>query len=188
MTITTPHATALSALAGRRPVDAAPAPILRAVTSSEREAVASFFSELSPQSSFLRFFTGGFRVTDAALDTLMCRTTVGRAFVAVEEHRVVGHAMWCATRHGPQRVEIAFVVAEDRRGQGLGHRLTRLAITDAVRGGAQEIEATVLAANWGARRLITRLLPCATSSVDHGEISYLARTDRGWGTCLPAAA
>jgi hypothetical protein len=55
--------------------------------------------------------------------------------VAVGGDRVVGHAMWCATRYGLQRAEIAFVIAKDRRGQGRGHRLTRLAITDAVRGG-----------------------------------------------------
>lgn len=149
-------------------------PVLRPITDDDRPALAAFLSGLSPRSTLQRFFIGGFRVTRATLDVLTHPSTGGRAFVAVEGERIVGHAMWAAAPHVPDHVDIGFVVAEDRRGQGLATALTRLAIADAADHGASTIQATTLTSNRIARRVIRHLLPCAISSFEGGETTYVA--------------
>jgi RimJ/RimL family protein N-acetyltransferase len=151
--------------------------ILRPVVEADRAALSSFVSGLSPRSSWQRFFTGGFRATTTALDTLLALTTGGRAYVAVEGQRIVGHAMWASFPNRPHEVDIAFVVADDRRRRGLGSGLARLAINDAVASGAREIHATVMASNRGAQSLVRQVLPHAHSEYDDGDICYLARVD-----------
>lgn len=147
--------------------------LLRPIADRDRDALASFFAGLSARSLATRFHTGGFRMTASALDALMCRRAAGRAFVAVEGGRLVGHAMWAATRR-PGTAEIAFVVAEDRRRRGIGSCLAGCAVAAATHNGMQVVEALVLADNHAARRVVERLLPQATSAYAYGEIAYEA--------------
>jgi ribosomal protein S18 acetylase RimI-like enzyme len=161
---------------------------LRQVVEGDREALASFLDELSPLSSMQRFFTGGFKVTRATLDVLMGLSSEAGAFVAVEGERIVGHAMWGALPHTPGRIDIGFVVAEDRRRRGIGADLTRCAMADADAHGASTVEATVLTSNRGARALVRHLLPCAETSYDGSEIIYVGRPGATPCGDLPLAA
>jgi GNAT superfamily N-acetyltransferase len=134
-------------------------------------------SELSPRSSFERFFAGGVQVSDRVLDALLCVDITGRAFVAVEGDRVVAHAMWATPRRNPGRAEIAVVVAADRRQRGLATHLTRLALADATGRGFVQFEATVLAENPAGQRVVRAILPNAISTRSHGEITFAATID-----------
>lgn len=144
--------------------------VVRRAVDADRGDLARFFGALSPLSSFQRFFGGGFRATEPMLDVLLQRGLPGGAQVAIGPDGIVGHAMWTSTRSG--RAEIAFAVADDRQGRGIGTRLVRAVVADAVRHGAQEIEIWVLEDNEAAHRLVRRQWPHACRLSTAGEVEY----------------
>ena len=95
---------------------------LRPVRPEDEAALLTFFRALSEQARALRFFT---RTSDEALGPLVHRMVhvdyVRRygivATVGVPE-RIIGHAMYAAL--DGDRAEVAFAVADDYQGRGLG--------------------------------------------------------------------
>jgi hypothetical protein len=85
---------------------------VRPATESDRETLRLFFDALPSQTSFQRFFGGGFRATDAMLDVLLGIRLPGRAFVAESGGEIVGHAMWAPLRSRPGAVDLGFVVTD----------------------------------------------------------------------------
>jgi GNAT superfamily N-acetyltransferase len=147
-------------------------PVIRPATEADRGDLRRFFAGLSVLSSFHRFFGGGFRATDPMLDVLLRKGLPGGARVVVGPGGIVGHALWTPVRSRPGTAEVAFVVADDRQGTGLGTRLARAAVADAARHGVEEVEFLVLAANEPANRLVRRQWPGARRTVTDDEVEY----------------
>lgn len=147
-------------------------PVIRPATEADRGDLRRFFAGLSSLSSFRRFFGGGFRATDPMLDVLLRKGLPGGARVAAEPGGIVGHALWTPIRSRPGAAEVAFVVADDLQGTGIGTRLARAAVADAARHGVEEIEFLVLADNEPANRLVQRQWPDAQHTVADGEVEY----------------
>ena len=138
---------------------------------AHRDALRAFLRHLSPQTSYRRFVTAAQPADVVDLDVMLAADPCHRAFVAVLDDRIVGHAHAVAAPDA-DRVELGVVVADEW--QGLGRRLP-------ARGGAPrgepaastaELEFLVLAANMPARRLIRRMWPEATGTPE-GELVHL---------------
>ena len=105
----------------------------------------------------LRILTGGAGCTDA--------------LVAVENGVIIGHAMASdATGRDGHRTEIGVVVADGRRGMGVGSALMRCLISRAQTRGATTLVMEVLAEN---RQVITMI-------TDHWPVTYQGQS----GACL----
>jgi acetyl coenzyme A synthetase (ADP forming)-like protein len=95
---------------------------VRPVAGSDLEGLRRLFAGLSEKSRWLRFFSAGVN-----LDT-MARWAAGRGggggygvvATAGTPERIVGHAAYVPTLPGSRMAEIAFEVADDRHGQGIG--------------------------------------------------------------------
>jgi RimJ/RimL family protein N-acetyltransferase len=132
------------------------AALLRPLRPRETEPLLSVFDAMSSRSRANRYLTGIPRLTPTMLEIL----------AAVDGHR---HVAWVATVSGrpvgiaryveaePGVAEIAFEVADDHQGRGLGAVLLDTVTTIAAAYGIGRVRATVLPANAPSLRLLARL-------------------------------
>lgn len=129
---------------------------IRPVEASDAHALADFYaSRLSGESRRRRFLGTG-----AVAGDVLARFTdePGGGLVAVlGEHgpndgAIVAHASVQAD--GPGRAEVAFAVADDLQGRGIGRMLVETAIELARHRDFREVGATLLAENSPMRRLL----------------------------------
>src|SRR5215831_5723898 len=104
---------------------------IREACSTDRPALSEFLSGLSPRVRYLRFFSGAPPTSQAMLRILTGGTGRTDALLATENGAIIGHAMASdATGGGGSRqTEIGVVVADGRRGMGVGSALTRCLIS-----------------------------------------------------------
>jgi GNAT superfamily N-acetyltransferase len=143
---------------------------IRPVREDDLELVRQMFERSSPETRYLRFFTGGAAVPEQILRRLVdvdhhCREAV----VAIVEGRVIGLAGYDRTAAHPERAEVAFVVEDAWQRQGLGARLVREASRLARKRAVTVIEANMLSENQGALRLVHRVSPGARPRTDGAE-------------------
>jgi acetate---CoA ligase (ADP-forming) len=123
--------------------------LIRPVEPADEEGILSFLLALSEETLSLRFF--GFVPRDAlpekARTLLDPRLDGSFAMVALQgpEERVVGHAMYVPTAAG--RAEVAFVIADDSQGRGLGSILLGQLAQTASSRGVEIFEASFLPQN-----------------------------------------
>jgi ribosomal protein S18 acetylase RimI-like enzyme len=109
---------------------------LRAPGRDDLDALVAFFAGLSDQSRYLRFH-GAVRPEPRLVEPFVEPDWMERgALVGVLDDRVVALASWARLRD-PSAAEVAFVVADELHGRGLG---TRLLEQLAARAGAVGIE------------------------------------------------
>jgi GNAT superfamily N-acetyltransferase len=145
---------------------------VRPATESDRETLRLFFDALPSQTSFQRFFGGGFRATDAMLDVLLGIRLPGRAFVAESGGEIVGHAMWAPLRSRPGAVDLGFVVTDAWQGCGIGSQLLDVTIDDARSAGMDSLEFSVLADNRSVNRFVQRRWKNPLRVVVDGIVDY----------------
>jgi acetate---CoA ligase (ADP-forming) len=120
---------------------------VRPVRSEDREALLEFFGGLSEEALGFRFFSPAADL-DAAV-TLALDVDYSERFGLVATRgagpRLVGHAAYFATGDG--RAEIAFAIADELQGHGLGTILLAHLAEVAQGAGIELFEAEVLAAN-----------------------------------------
>jgi GNAT superfamily N-acetyltransferase len=143
---------------------------IRQVAADDLDLVRQMFERSSPETRYLRFFTGGAAVPEQILRRLVdvdhdCREAV----VAIVDGRVVGVAGYDRTAAHPERAEVAVVVEDAWQRKGLGARLVRAAVQLARRRDVAVIEANMLSENGGALRLVRRLSPAARPRTDGTE-------------------
>jgi GNAT superfamily N-acetyltransferase len=96
--------------------------------------------------------------------------------VAESGGKIVGHAMYGRCR--PNSVEVAFAVADELQGRGIGRRLVDAAVDWARRDGVRTLTATMLAGNPAIQRLLTGLgLPTSAVAIGAGLVEI--RIDLG---------
>jgi acetyl coenzyme A synthetase (ADP forming)-like protein len=120
---------------------------VRPVRREDEGAILRFLQELSPESRWLRFFTSRADFEDLARRAvdLDYRDRYGLLATAGLDGRVVGHAVYL--RSGPDRAEVAFTVADDFQGRGLGTILLGQLAEVADENGVAVFEAEVLPQN-----------------------------------------
>jgi len=119
---------------------------LQPPTAADTEALVEFFARLSPRSRYLRFH--GARSIDRALVTTFVDpdwATTG-ALVGRHEERIVALASYARLRD-PGSAEVAFAVADEFQGRGVGTRLLERLAERAAAAGADRFVAEVLAEN-----------------------------------------
>jgi acetyl coenzyme A synthetase (ADP forming)-like protein len=120
---------------------------VRPVRPGDAQAVRKFFQGLSREALAFRFFTGA--VPAEALERLgrpadlaeQCNLVASRG----DPERIVGHAMY--SRTSPERAEVAFAVADELQGHGLGTILLAHLAEIAAEHGITTFEAEVMPAN-----------------------------------------
>jgi acyl-CoA synthetase (NDP forming)/GNAT superfamily N-acetyltransferase len=117
---------------------------VRPVRAADQEALRSFLGELSEDSRWLRFFTAGPDL-DAAARLFVEGDGQGLVVVAGDPELIVAHAGYM--RESAERAEIAFEVADDWQGRGVGTVLLAHLAELAHRDGITTFTATVLAGN-----------------------------------------
>jgi GNAT superfamily N-acetyltransferase len=137
---------------------------IRKACSTDHPALREFLTGLSPRVRYLRFFSGAPPTSGAMLRILAGGNGCTDALVATEDGVIIGHAMASdSTGHGgSHRTEIGVVVADGRRGMGVGSALMRCLISRAHARGATVLVMEVLAEN---RQVITMI-------TDHWPVTY----------------
>ncbi len=119
---------------------------VRPVRAEDEDEVAAFLAALSPEARALRFFSAGADTRRAASAEVDVDYTTRYGLLATRgEGRVVGNANFAASGEG--RAEVAFAIADDVRGRGLGTILLAHLAEAAAASGIATLEATVLPSN-----------------------------------------
>ena len=120
----------------------------RPITSDDAEDLVRFFDRLGQQSRYFRFFRVKERLTPEEVEYF---TTVDyedrMAFVAYEDDDMVAVGRYDRHESDPTAAEVAFAVADDRQGRGLGTQLLQLLTTYARAHGIASFKAFVLPDN-----------------------------------------
>jgi GNAT superfamily N-acetyltransferase len=172
--------------AARRQVTIRPVTI-RQACATDRPALRDFLTGLSSRSRYLRFFSGA-SPGGAMLRILAGGADYVDALVATEDDVIIGHAM-AADACGPggaHVTEIGVVVAEARRGLGLGSSLVRLLTARAQDRGATALVMEVLAENRQVLTMIADHWPAAGYDRSGVAITVRARLDQPGPPPLPA--
>ena len=120
---------------------------IRVMRPSDEASLCDLISSLSEESRWLRFYCNQNRTAIAAEAHREANLDQAFGLVAVsgEEERVVGHAFYVAIND--QRAEVAFTIANEYQGRGLGSILLGQLAQVASANGIEIFEAEVVAAN-----------------------------------------
>jgi acetyl coenzyme A synthetase (ADP forming)-like protein len=120
---------------------------VRPVERTDEDGLRVFLEGLSIRSQTLRFFSGGANMASAAKlgASVDYRETYGLVATVGPDSRIVGHAMYARSR--ADTVEVAFAVADELQGRGLGTVLLAHLAEAAEANGYELMEAEVLPDN-----------------------------------------
>src|SRR5687768_1486821 len=120
---------------------------IRVMRPSDEASLCDLITSLSEESRWLRFYCNQNRTAIAAEAHREANLDQAFGLVAVsgEEERVVGHAFYVAIND--QRAEVAFTIANEYQGRGLGSILLGQLAQVASANGIEIFEAEVIAAN-----------------------------------------
>jgi GNAT superfamily N-acetyltransferase len=144
---------------------------IRELGPGEFDVLDAVFAGLSTGSRFNRFHAGIPRMQPSVRNALAavdgCRHIAVAAYAGGEP---IGIARLIAVRDRP--ADMAVEVVDHWQGCGVGTRLVRAVVDRARAAGHTVVEADILAENHAVRRLIDRIFPEVTSTVDATEITY----------------
>lgn len=154
---------------------------IRGPCRTDRQAFQEFLAGLSQRARYLRFFSGAAPTSQAMLRILAGESARCDVLVAVENDVIIGHAM-AGDRTGPggnRLTEIGVVVADARRGRGVGSALVRQLIARAQLRGATGVVMEVLAENRQVLTMIADHWPVASEERSGAYITISARLQPG---------
>jgi GNAT superfamily N-acetyltransferase len=116
---------------------------IRAVRREDKARLLDLFTRLSGRSVYFRFFRAKTWLSDAELTQLVDVDFVRRAALAAtlregNDERIIGVGRFTAVGHEgaePSRAEVAFAVADDHHGRGIGTLLLERLVPIARAGG-----------------------------------------------------
>jgi ribosomal protein S18 acetylase RimI-like enzyme len=159
---------------------------IRRACPTDHAALGEFLAGLSPRARYLRFFTGAPPTSRATLRILTGGAGCTDALLATENGVIIGHAMASDTggRDGSHLTEIGVVVADGRRGMGVGSALVRCLLSRALARGATAVLMEVLAENRQVITMITDHWPVIRRDQSGAFLTIHARLpqpgDREW--------
>ena len=147
---------------------------VRPLRDGDATTVAAVFARLGDESRRRRFNGAKPCLSDAELAELSRVDASHHALVAhvVGDPRPVALAQ--LVRTGRETAEIAFVVADEHQGRGIGSALTRMLLDDARAAGIREITALATGDNRAAVALIHRIADVLEIRLDGPEQSIRA--------------
>ncbi|MCB1247664.1 MAG: GNAT family N-acetyltransferase, partial [Acidimicrobiia bacterium] len=120
---------------------------IRPIVPGDGAALQAFVADMSTQSSYFRFFRVKRELTDAEIQGFTEIDYVGEmAFVAIVDGVLVGVGRYTGTGDGTA-AEVAFTVADDMQGRGIGSLLVFRIAAYARKQGVDSFQAFVLADN-----------------------------------------
>lgn len=150
--------------------------VIRSLRADDRDAVLALHESVSVDTLRLRFFSpsreAGRQYVDHVFDP---DNTGSAALVALVRGRVAGLAT--AELLSPDSAEVAFLVADEDRGRGLGSLLLEHLAALGRRHGVSRFEAEVLGDNYGMLRVFRAAGFAATRKTVEGEVAVELRTD-----------
>lgn len=121
---------------------------IRPISEEDQDRLVAFHEHLSPESVYLRFFTVHPHLSPAEVDHFTHVDGVDRmALVAVDGPQLVGVARYERAAAEPERAEVAFAVADEYQGHGLGKIFLRRLAAHAVGVGIATFSAVTLVEN-----------------------------------------
>jgi ribosomal protein S18 acetylase RimI-like enzyme len=126
----------------------------------DRESLASFFTRLSPESRYRRFFALKHELTPRELDWLTAIDHIAHeAIVAVDRRdgSIVGVCRYVREPGRRTSAELAIAVADACQELGIGTILGEQVVRRAVENGFTQVTALTLRGNRSARALLRRL-------------------------------
>jgi RimJ/RimL family protein N-acetyltransferase len=132
---------------------------IRPISVDDRERLAAAFDALSERSRQLRFLAPKPRLSSAELTYLTdVDHRTHEALVAIEpaSGRIVGVARYATVAGASDTADVAFVVADEWQGRGVGTRLMRDLRERAIANGLARLVATTLHENRAARVVLRR--------------------------------
>ncbi len=121
---------------------------VRPITPDDGPALGDFFERMGPESRYFRFFRVKQSLppeeveffTNVDYDTRM-------ALIVLHEDSMIGVARYDRDSEGSPRAEVAFAVADDQQGRGIGTELLQLLTSHARQAGIEQFQAFVLPEN-----------------------------------------
>ncbi len=132
--------------------------LVRPMTSDDDDLVVSAFEHLSPATARRRFFNDTIiRLGHDRLVEVVGLRPGHHVLLAFDRRGgLVGGARWILDPERPGAAEVAVTVGDPWQGEGIGHRLLRLLVEDAVAAGITRLRGHVLVDNGPARGLVSR--------------------------------
>ena len=154
-------------------------PHVRPIRPADRDRLAAFFDGLSMESRLRRFLAP--KKTLSGVELKYLTEVDGRthdALVAIDpaDDSIVAVARYAAWPGQQHVAEIAFAVADDRQGQGLGTDLARRVVARARARGFTRLDASTLSDNLASRALLRRLGFVVTGA-SHGVLELRLRLE-----------
>ena len=148
---------------------------LRPIRSDDTPGLLALYDRLSPDSLYFRFFAVPDK--DRGKAEYLTHVDYDRRYAVVAEMSgaIVGVARWERLADRPGHAEVAFTVADDLQGRGLGSILFRVLADRARARGITVFEAEVLKNNERMLRLFART-GLTTASRDQGKILTILMT------------
>src|SRR5690242_8268208 len=148
---------------------------VRALRPDDRERLLDHFHRLSARSVYFRFFGAKRRLTDAELDDFTHLDFIERAALVATlrergEERIIGVGRYATVPGRPHAAEVAFAVADEHQGRGIGTLLLEHLLPLARATGITEFHADVLGENNRMLDVFAHSGLVATSSVDGGVV------------------
>jgi acetate---CoA ligase (ADP-forming) len=151
---------------------------LRPTSPADTSALLSFFTRLSPESRYLRFQGAG-TVDGRTVEPFTHSDTAAVSLVGELAGDVVALATFVRLRD-PRRAEVAFAVADELQGRGVGTRLLERLAARAARSGVEEFVAQVLPQNGAMLKVFGDAGFATTRQLDGGVVEVrlaIAATD-----------
>jgi RimJ/RimL family protein N-acetyltransferase len=132
---------------------------VRPIDATDRDALATWFGRLSPESRRRRFLGPKPKLTTRELTYLTDVDHVTHtALVAVDEAgRLIGEARYATADPGDRTADFAVTVSDEWQGRGVGTRLAALLVRKARENGITRLTAMTLWDNTAAMTLLHRL-------------------------------
>jgi GNAT superfamily N-acetyltransferase len=142
---------------------------IRALRPGDTATVQSVFDRLGPRSRRLRFGHAVGELTPADLERLARVDGRHHVLVAYAARRAVGVAQ-LARDEEPTSAEVAYAVADDWQGLGIGTALVKLLSADAAAVGITRLHATMQLDNRASLSVMRRATTVVSSRIEAGEL------------------
>ncbi len=141
----------------------------RPIKSTDADSLVKFFERLGTQSRYYRFFRAKERLTDEEVEFFTTVDYQSRmALVVFHEDEMVGVGRYDIETDNPTRAEVAFAVADDQQGRGIGTQLLQILTTYGRAHGVESFQAYVLPDNLAMMRVFRNSGYTLTRSLEEG--------------------
>lgn len=165
--------------------------LIRRLEPSDREMVRAFFSELSSESKYSRYFTHKEELTEDELQECVS-SDVNQNYVIgawevdrdEDEKKLVGTASYVSLQNTENTAEFAIIVSDEWQNKGIGKHLMRSVLEGAEDAGINRIIVYFLPTNTGMRKLTQSMADDVSFKYDEGIVVADVNLDKNEVICL----